>query len=164
LISISTTTPGATIFYTTNGNNPRLDIPNSFTKVYTGPFTITTSRPVRAIATATGFLNSPVTTSIFNIGGRRAVSEADDEIVSEDLSLSIYPNPSNGIFSVKSDEELSALTLEVWTLSGKKLEIQPRETDSNQVQFDLSAQPSGFYNLKVISETSGLKTFRLSKI
>lgn len=49
-VSISCATSGATIYYTTNGNLPRFDVPNSFTKIYTGPFTITGTSTIWAVA------------------------------------------------------------------------------------------------------------------
>jgi hypothetical protein len=37
-VTMSTTTPGGEIWYTTNGNTPRFDVPNTFTRRYTGLF------------------------------------------------------------------------------------------------------------------------------
>ena len=54
-VSISCTTTGATIYYTTNG-----DVPTTNSTVYSAPFTITKTTTVKAIAVATGMTNSDV--------------------------------------------------------------------------------------------------------
>ncbi len=50
LVTITCATAGATIYYTTNGNKPRFDVPNGFTRTYTGPFTITGAATIWAVA------------------------------------------------------------------------------------------------------------------
>lgn len=66
-LTLATTTPGATIYFTTNGNVPRFDFPNSFTKVYSGPIQVNRSMTVRALAAAPGFVNSGVTVANYII-------------------------------------------------------------------------------------------------
>jgi hypothetical protein len=73
-VTINTTTPGATIYYTTNGSVPTLDVPNSFTKLYTGPFTLFGSATVRAVATKTGWKKSDVTVANFTINNPAVVA------------------------------------------------------------------------------------------
>lgn len=64
---LSTTTTGASIYYTTNGNLPRLDIPNSFTRLYTGPFQINSTTTVKAITVKAGLQNSPIASATLTI-------------------------------------------------------------------------------------------------
>ena len=52
-VSISATTPGVAIHYTTDGTAPTGSSPT-----YTGPFTLTSSATVQAIATKSGYANS----------------------------------------------------------------------------------------------------------
>ena len=56
LVTISDTTPNATIYYTTNGA-----LPTAASTVYTGPFTISPTQTVEATATATGYATSRTT-------------------------------------------------------------------------------------------------------
>jgi len=52
-VTITAATPGATIFYTTEGN-----LPTTSSRVYTGPFTVSANTRVIAIAAKTGFTTS----------------------------------------------------------------------------------------------------------
>ena len=60
-ISISTSTSGATIYYTTNGSNPS----TSSTR-YTGTFNISSDKTIKAFAVKPDFNNSAVDTDVFD--------------------------------------------------------------------------------------------------
>lgn len=57
---ITDTTPGAVIYYTTDGTAPTL-----MSKVYSGPISISTSATIQAMAVATGYKNSSVSSISF---------------------------------------------------------------------------------------------------
>jgi hypothetical protein len=61
-ISIADSTPGAVIHFTTDNSTPTAGSP-----VYSGPFTITQSTEVQAIAIAAGYNNSPVAQALYDI-------------------------------------------------------------------------------------------------
>lgn len=64
-VSLSTTEPGTTIYYTTSGNTP---LPGTgFTQVYSGPISVFTSMSVKAFAYKAGYVNGPVTTANYII-------------------------------------------------------------------------------------------------
>ena len=61
-VTISTTTPNATIYYTTDGSTPT----TASTK-YLGPVAVSTSETLSALATASGLSNSPVASGVYTI-------------------------------------------------------------------------------------------------
>lgn len=62
LVTISDTTPGSAIYYTTDGSTP-----TSGSAVYTGPITVSTTSTIKAIATASGYSASAVASASFVI-------------------------------------------------------------------------------------------------
>jgi stage V sporulation protein SpoVS len=62
-VIISTTSAGATIYYTTDGTTP-----TTASTQYTTPITVSTTQTIKAIAVASGFLNSNVGIATFTIG------------------------------------------------------------------------------------------------
>lgn len=62
MVTIDTTTPGATMRYTVDGS-----VPGSSSPVYTAPLTISATTTVKAVASASGMTNSDVATASFQL-------------------------------------------------------------------------------------------------
>jgi hypothetical protein len=62
-VSLSCSTPGSTIYYTTNGATP-----TTSSTVYSAPFTVSSTTTVKAMATAASLDNSLVREALFNFG------------------------------------------------------------------------------------------------
>jgi len=59
-VTLSSTTPSSTIYYTLDGSNP-----TSTSNLYAGPFTVSTNTTIKAIASAPNYLQSAVSTAEF---------------------------------------------------------------------------------------------------
>jgi hypothetical protein len=62
MVTISDTTPGATIYYTTDGSTP-----SSSSSVYTTPIAVKASETITAFATATGYVSSALGSATYTI-------------------------------------------------------------------------------------------------
>ena len=60
MVTISNTSPGALIYYTTDGTTPTAN-----STLYTAPFAVTSTVNVQAIAVESGYVNSPVASASF---------------------------------------------------------------------------------------------------
>src|SRR6185312_12009440 len=63
-VTISSTTSGATIHYTTDGSDPDPSSP-----VYSTPITVSTSETVKAYGVKTGYIDSHIGTAAYIING-----------------------------------------------------------------------------------------------
>ena len=61
-VSITDSTPGAAIYYTTDGTTP-----TTSSTPYTGPITVSSTQSIEAIAVASGYANSAVTSATYTI-------------------------------------------------------------------------------------------------
>lgn len=61
-VTLSTTTPSPTMYYTTDGSTP-----TTSSTVYTTPLSVSTSETIKAITVASGFNNSPVSSASYVI-------------------------------------------------------------------------------------------------
>jgi hypothetical protein len=69
-------------------------------------------------------------------------------------NLSIYPNPSNGIFNLESSQSIQQI--EVFDLQGRKV-----FESKNQTQINLSALPNNTYLARILLENGTMETKKL---
>lgn len=72
------------------------------------------------------------------------------EDISENESVSIYPNPTNGLIEISSGDK--KIRIELYTAMGEKI-YSTSDFNTKHVM-DISSQPAGIYFLKVISKDS----------
>ncbi|MCE3278623.1 MAG: xly 2 [Bacteroidetes bacterium] len=69
--------------------------------------------------------------------------------IAENVDMSIYPNPSNGVYTIEMDFGSKA-TIEVYDVQGKK--VRSFEQTGPKSVLDLKGAPKGMYMVRVISE------------
>ena len=67
----------------------------------------------------------------------------------DEKTVSVFPNPSAGVFTITGMEDMEGETFTVMNIMGQTTSINIQNTG----QFDMSAYPSGMYYLRV--ERSG---------
>jgi len=100
------------------------------------------------------YLSDGLNDVIQKIGG----AVAGVETIKNISSITIYPNPSNGIFQLKiTNYELgNNNTVEVYNILGEKVYSHQLLISNSQFLIDLSSQPNGIYLYRVTSETGNL--------
>ena len=82
-VEISTTTTGATIYYTTDGNDP-----TTSSSVYSSAISVSTNTTIKAMAVAAGYDNSSVASATYTILSiEHAGTEADPYTVADAITL-----------------------------------------------------------------------------
>lgn len=89
-------------------------------------------------------------------GVRRAIIN-NDELADEDESMDrntrnrfgIYPNPSDGIFTISMEESDSPYTIEITDMTGRT--VYTGNGDEQEVEIDLSGKAKGVYTVKVLT-------------
>jgi hypothetical protein len=77
----------------------------------------------------------------------------------DDKGLSVYPNPSSGVFVLEGRYDLEKVVVSVWSLDGKALfKSDVIDTFNAQSRIDVSSLSEGIYILKIESPT-----FKLTK-
>jgi len=92
----------------------------------------------------------------------------DDSIVPDNINdislqsdITLFPNPSNGVFTVKSSLEVTGI--EVFNVLGERIEISDQGIGNNQqitpngyslITMALSTQPEGIYFVRISTERS----------
>ena len=80
-VTLSDTTPGATIYYTANGSSP-----TTSSTIYSGAITVSTPETIEAMAVASGYSNSPVVSATYTITVPTCASASNNSQPSNRLS------------------------------------------------------------------------------
>jgi hypothetical protein len=92
---------------------------------------------------------------IARINGGNALATA----VFDKSTLVMYPNPSNGIYTLQTNEMNTAKSICIYTILGQK--IHDAVISSNETIIDISNQPKGVYLYKVFGEEGETKSGKL---
>lgn len=91
-VTISCATPGATIYYTTDGS-----VPTTSSAVYNGSFTVSATTTVKAIAVSNGLTSDPVESviTIKSLSNTYVLVTNTDDIVANDDYVLVYSRSQN---------------------------------------------------------------------
>jgi hypothetical protein len=151
LVTLTDTTPGATIYYTTNGSKPTKGVAG--TSEYTVPFVVDTNETVRAIAVAPGYANSGVASTAYKfIGSPSALAVPATAIDTPTATLNGIVNTNDLAGSYWFQYGTSSSTLTTMTPSNPL----PASATSVPVSNPISGLLSGTtYYFQVVVTTAG---------
>lgn len=72
---------------------------------------------------------------------------AVNEVKAEQADVSMYPNPGNGIYTIKSNKSLAGCTLKIYSTTGQKVYNAPLIAGQNHIDLDGAAKGVYFYNI-----------------
>jgi hypothetical protein len=146
-VAMSCNVADAQIYYTTNGNTPRTDVFNFFTRLYSTPVAISASTTFKAMGVKAGLVNGPVTNGVYTFS-------APSRMATEILELGLHPNPTRDrVFVRLQAGGESEARFEIFDLQGRRLYQQGISADGSTQEIDLKDLPSGLYLVKVQTES-----------
>ena len=92
---------------------------------------------------------------ITRINGNNALSTS----VFNKNTITIYPNPTNGIYTLQTNEMNAVKSISIYTILGQK--IHDAVISSNETTIDISNQPKGVYLYKVFGVEGETKSGKL---
>jgi hypothetical protein len=110
-VTLSDTTPGAVIYYTTSGT------PTTSSTKYTGALTVSSTKTIYAIAAATGYANSAVSSATYTIN-----------LPAPDFSVAASP---------------ASMTVNAGSVGTTTISVTPLNGFSSEVSFSCAGLPSG---------------------
>lgn len=77
-----------------------------------------------------------------------------ENINSNNISMTLYPNPTSGLFNVSIEGLNSDANIFVYDAQGRVVNSKSFNANNNSISFDLSSYPKGVYFIKVMTNKS----------
>lgn len=129
-VSIACTTPGGTVFYTTNGMAP-----TAASTPYAGPIEVSASENIQAVVIAPGYAQSPVASATFSIEGALNIA-----------APSTMPQGFSGANYVATIQASGEGPSYAWTVNGTPI---PNNSSPITVASGITASSNGSYLLTI---------------
>lgn len=94
-----------------------------------------------------------------NGGGRRAQPKSTSTL-REEIFINVFPNPTTGLITIKTGNDVELLNLETISTNGHALAIKKSVLSEREATLDLTSQPNGVYILKIY-HTKGVEIRKL---
>ena len=162
VVSLSSATPGATIYYTVDGSTP-----TTSSQIYEAPFLVASNLTVNAIATAGGDSNSTVATKSFALNIPSGTLVWSDEF-SNSTSANAQPNPAVWTYDMGAggwgNEELEDYCAWGSSLSPCTTSAPNAYVGTDGYLHIVAEQPSASVYTSARLKTQGLFTFQYGRI
>jgi hypothetical protein len=160
-LTLACVTPGVNIYYTTDGGSPITgEAPAAGSILYTTPFAVNSSKPIRAAAIKTGWMPTPTETHTYIFGATSAQKSLPVIVIVGDLEESLFtPNGIMAYPTMRGIEYERPISCEVFNaLPDSNFQgdcgIRVNGSDYHRERYiisDLYADWSGSYNYKKFS-------------
>lgn len=100
-----------------------------------------------------------LTVDFDNVAINGGASAGIDNQQKLNAQISLYPNPSNGVFYLTADEEI--ITLEVMDILGNQISVNQYSKTNKSIEIELGNVPTGIYFIRVKLD-SGIYTKKLT--
>jgi endonuclease I len=97
--------------------------------------------------------DSYTTDTCTNLGSRLSTKEVKTEIAPESDGISLYPNPSNGDFTIYYNNSNKPYAIEIFSLVGQSVF---EKENINQTSVPINNLPKGIYLIKVSDESKSI--------
>ena len=67
-------------------------------------------------------------------------------------SLTLYPNPNNGSFTISAEKQSGERVIEIYNMLGEKIYTQTFSTLNSQLLINIGNRPSGIYLYRITGE------------
>ncbi|MGA3081532.1 MAG: family 16 glycosylhydrolase [Terracidiphilus sp.] len=162
IASLATTTPGATIYYTLDGSAP-----TNTSQIYSAPFLVASNLTVNALAGASGYLNSSVTSKSFTPNIAPGTLVWSDEFTNS-TGANAQPNPATWTYDTGTDccgnNELETYCAWGSSISSCDPANPNAYADTSGILHIVARNPSAGVYTSARMKTEGLFSFQYGRI
>src|SRR5205814_676676 len=162
-VTLTDSTPGATIYYTTDGSTP-----TTASAAYTGPITVTTTQMIKAIAVASGYTTSAVASGTYTIQGGAGTPELSPSggTFTSSITVTLTDSTPGSTIYYTTDGSTPTTSSAAYTGPITVTTTQTIKAIAGAAGYTPSAVASGTYKIQVatptLARTPGGETFTSS--